>query len=138
VQRPVVIDALRGLASAVHTVATAGLMIDPRDLGRTLGDRNDPDLPPSKDRSEGPGFDPTIFLYDVIPGGVGLAPRLFDEREVLLRRARVLIEGCACELGCPACVGPVIGMETTVGESSLLSRRSVALGVLDAAGVTAR
>ncbi|WP_410969585.1 hypothetical protein, partial [Salmonella sp. SAL4450] len=35
--RPQVIDALRGILSALHTVACAGLMIDPRDLGRTLG-----------------------------------------------------------------------------------------------------
>ena len=39
--RPTVIDALRGFGNALHTVAAVGLMIDPRDLGQTLGDRTD-------------------------------------------------------------------------------------------------
>ena len=62
-------------------------MIDPRDLGKTLGDRSDPHSPPGK-RGGAPGFDPTLFLYDHVPGGIGLAPRLFEAREELLRRAR--------------------------------------------------
>ncbi len=136
VARPVVIDALRGLSHAMHTVAAVGLMVDPRDLGRTLGDRSDPEGPPEKG-GEGPGFDPTIFLYDHVPGGVGLAPRLFDEREALLRRTRALVEGCACDDGCPACIGP----EIAAGEVPLpvppITRKRVALEVLEAVGVSA-
>ena len=105
--RALVIDALRGMANALHTVACVGLMIDPRDLGRTLGSRNEPDGLPSKGGV--PGFDPTIFLYDHIPGGVGLAPRLFEQREELLARGRSLIESCSCKEGCPACIGPPAG-----------------------------
>lgn len=105
--RPAVIDALRGLATALRTVACVGLMIDPRDLGRTLGSKDDAEGPPRKDGSV--GFDPTIFLYDNIPGGVGLAARLFDQREELLRRARRLLESCECEDGCPVCIGPAAG-----------------------------
>ena len=37
--RPAAIDALRGLLNAMHTVATLGLMVDPQDLGRSLGKR---------------------------------------------------------------------------------------------------
>jgi DEAD/DEAH box helicase domain-containing protein len=44
-----------------------------------------------------------------VPGGVGLASRLFDERERLLTSAGELIDGCACEQGCPSCVGPADG-----------------------------
>ncbi|UCH30890.1 MAG: DEAD/DEAH box helicase, partial [Myxococcales bacterium] len=58
--RAVVVDALRGLSKAMHVVGAVGLMIDPRDLGRTLGSRNEDDAPPGK--GQGPGFDPTIFL----------------------------------------------------------------------------
>jgi DEAD/DEAH box helicase domain-containing protein len=36
--RPSVIDALRGISKAMHTVATIGLMTDPRDIGRCLKD----------------------------------------------------------------------------------------------------
>lgn len=109
--RPVVIDGLRGLLNAMHTVAASALMIDPRDLGRTLGDKDDPEGPASSGGGGGPGFDPTLFLYDAFPGGIGLAPRLFDERDGLLDRTRRLIDGCGCTSGCPACIGPTVGAE---------------------------
>ncbi len=122
--RPDVMDALRGLLSAMHTVAAVGLMVDPRDLGQCLGGRE----------GDGRGstlFDPTLYLYDSVPGGVGLASRLFDERESLLRKTRVLLDGCACDEGCPACVGP--GAVDAVHRG----RKSLALAVLSALGVTA-
>jgi DEAD/DEAH box helicase domain-containing protein len=138
--RPSVIDALRGFANALHTVAAMGLMIDPRDLGRTLGDRSDPDSPPGK-RGGAPGFDPTIFLYDHVPGGIGLAPRLFEAREELLRRARSVALECSCEAGCPACIGPevgqVIGPEGAmpVQTMALVSRKRIIADLLEAVGV---
>ena len=59
--RPTVVDALRGFGNALHTVSAVGLMIDPRDLGHTLGDRTDENTPPGKRRGGAPGFDPTLF-----------------------------------------------------------------------------
>jgi len=109
VSRPAVIEALRGMSRALHTVASVGLMIDPRDLGRTLGGRDEPEGPPAKEG--GQIFNPTIFLYDQVPGGVGLSSRLFDQREELVRRARKLVDGCACEDGCPTCIGPAVGVD---------------------------
>jgi DEAD/DEAH box helicase domain-containing protein len=108
VERAVVIDALRGIAHALHTVASIGLMADPGDIGCTIGDKSEPNGAPSKGVN-GVGFDPTIFLYDRIPGGVGLSPRIYEAREELVRRARSLIETCPCQDGCPACVGPLAG-----------------------------
>jgi len=137
VERPGVIDALIGLAHALHTVAAIGLMIDPRDLGYVLGNRTDPDAPPSKGRIDGsttaePGFDPTIFLFDRIAGGIGLAPRIFEEREELLRRTRELLQGCDCKDGCPTCVGP---LTNEVAEFELpFSRKAIALDLLDSIG----
>lgn len=131
--RPAVIDALRALLNAMHTVAAAGLMIDPRDLGRTLGDKDDPDGPASSGGGGGPGFDPTLFLYDQIPGGVGLAPRLFDERDALLWRTRRLLEHCGCQSGCPACIGPTVGVAPGAG---LAARpRALVRAILDRLGV---
>ena len=109
--RPSVIDALRGIANAMHTVATVGLMTDPRDLGRTLKDQSE-----SKNEGEAALMDPTIYLYDKVPGGVGLAPRLFDERAALVSRAKMVIERCPCIAGCPGCIGPVIGKGEENGE----------------------
>lgn len=137
VTRPELIDALRGLGHALHTIASVSLMVDPRDLGHTLGDRKDVDAAPSKGASGGPGFDPTLFVYDRMPGGVGLAPRLFDAREELLRRTVALLQRCACDHGCPACVGPLAGLPPPAAAEKIgPSRRRTALGVLADLGIT--
>jgi DEAD/DEAH box helicase domain-containing protein len=128
--RAVIVDALRGLSKAMHVVGAVGLMIDPRDLGRTLGSRHEDEGLPAK--GQGPGFDPTIFLYDTVAGGIGLASRLFEEREELLRRARHLIESCECSEGCPGCIGP-----DASGDDDLeAARKRLVLGLLDAVGVS--
>ena len=137
--RPTVIDALRGYGHALHTVAAVGLMIDPRDLGMTLGDRSDENAPPGK-RGGAPGFDPTLFLYDHVPAGIGLAPRLFEARDELLERARTLALGCGCRAGCPACIGPEVGqIVTSSGVTTTMagatSRKQVITELLDALGI---
>ncbi len=133
--RPEVIDALRGLGHALHTISSVSLMVDPRDLGHTLGDRKDADGAPSKGVSSAPGFDPTVFVYDRMPGGVGLAPRLFDAREELMWRTLALLQRCTCEDGCPACVGPLAGLPQHAAATPV-SRRQVALAVLADLGIT--
>ncbi len=141
--RATVIDAMRGFGNALHTVSAVGLMTDPRDLGRAIGDRTDPDSPPGKRRGT-PGFDPTIFLYDHVPGGIGLAPRLFEARDELLWRARGLALDCGCEAGCPACIGPEVGQlvsasgELQMAAQSAISRKRVIAELLDAVGVVSR
>ena len=113
VARPLVIDALRGLANALHTVACVGLMIDPRDLGRTVTDKAGEGAPAPLDGSlfvDREPFHPTIFLYDSMAGGIGLSPRLHEERVALLTRAHALITACPCTEGCPSCIGPGIGV----------------------------
>jgi DEAD/DEAH box helicase domain-containing protein len=72
-------------------------------------------------------------LYDRIPGGIGLAPRLFAARDELLRRARTTIEGCRCDEGCPACVGAVMPAPEALALPRRLdlTRRAVALALLN-------
>jgi DEAD/DEAH box helicase domain-containing protein len=121
--RPQVMDGVVGLAHAMHTVSAVGLMIDPRDVGRSVGDDAD-------EKSAGDGvYDPTLFLFDHIPGGIGLAPRIFEDHGEVLRRTRRLIESCPCLRGCPACVGP------TLAEGGV--RKAVCLAVMGALGVGA-
>jgi len=138
--RAEVIDAMRGLAHVLHTLASIGLMTDPGDIGHTLGSKSEPDGVPGKGLAAtgDPGFDPTIFLYDRIPGGIGLAPRLFAAREELLRRARATIEGCRCDEGCPACVGAVMQAPAALKlpKRPELMRRAVALALLTDLAVT--
>lgn len=50
----------------------------------------------------------TLFVYDNVPGGVGLSAQLPDLFEPLLERSAELIHGCPCEAGCPSCIGASI------------------------------
>lgn len=107
--RAAAIDGLRGLGIALETVATLALMCDPRDLGQTLGDGGDESGDAPRGPASGapqPGFDPTIFLFDNVPGGVGLAERVYEGAADLLARTRQLLASCGCAEGCPLCVGP--------------------------------
>lgn len=124
--RAAAIDALRGIGRALETVASLTLMCEPSDIGQTLGDRSDDAETPERDFGKGPrlGFDPTIFLFDHVPGGVGIAERIYERIDELLARTHLLIRQCCCDDGCPACVGPA--------EESGGKRRGVALKLLEA------
>ena len=69
-------------------------MVDPRDLGLVSQIRS-----PHHEA-------PTIYLYEAVPGGVGLSERLWKRHDELLAGAADLIAACACDAGCPACTGP--------------------------------
>ena len=113
--RDVAIDGLVGLGHALHTAATVALMCASRDLGRAVGDRSAGIFVPAKaERRPGESptaasrtdFSPTLFLYDQMPGGVGLASEIHKRFRDLLRDALTLLGGCGCrETGCPACLG---------------------------------
>ncbi len=84
-------DALQGIANVlVHTVSLH-VMCDPQDLGTVIEMRN----------LQGP----TLFLYDKYPGGLGYAQRAWHLVEEVMTAALAMIRGCACEEGCPSCVG---------------------------------
>lgn len=48
--------------------------------------------------------EPTIFIYDGHPGGIGLTKRGFELFERLTGDAARLVAECPCEAGCPSCV----------------------------------
>ncbi len=125
--RGAVLEGIRGVAHALEAVTSLALLCDPRDLAYSLGDKADGTDTPRK--SGAPGFDPTIFLYESASGGVGLASRAFELRELLLTRTHQLINGCQCAQGCPACVSPTEGY-------GVFGRKQVALEVLNALGVS--
>ncbi len=45
-----------------------------------------------------------VFVYDGIPGGVGLAKKAFQEAENLIETTLETIRSCPCKTGCPSCV----------------------------------
>lgn len=47
---------------------------------------------------------PAVFVYDTVPGGVGLAEELFANRQRWLQAALDVLQACPCEFGCPLCL----------------------------------
>jgi len=91
-------NGLVGLANVLRTVASLLLMCDPRDLGVAITE----DIAKTQGR-----WEPDLFLYDCYPGGIGLSAPLYKLTTRLLSGSAEVLSGCACEAGCPACVGPV-------------------------------
>jgi DEAD/DEAH box helicase domain-containing protein len=85
---------LWGLGNLLVNVAPIFLMCDPRDIRAVSEVRS-----PFTEK-------PTVFLYESVAGGVGMAEQLFRMHTELLKAARDLAAGCACTAGCPSCVGP--------------------------------
>jgi DEAD/DEAH box helicase domain-containing protein len=123
--RSAAIEGLCGLSHALEIVSTLALMCDPHDIGRTLAD-----APPEH---EGHSFEATAYLYDNVPCGVGLAERIYERADDLLRRASELVARCSCALGCPSCVGATAlaaSIDAPEGRRSMrtdLDRKSAAL-----------
>jgi DEAD/DEAH box helicase domain-containing protein len=86
--------ALMGAGRAIQTIASVLLMVDPRDLGLVTQVRS-----PHQEA-------PTVYLYESVPGGVGLSERLWQRHDELIAGATELISSCGCDAGCPACTGP--------------------------------
>ncbi len=94
-------DGVVALSFALRQVAQLLLMCDRHDIGISID---------SDDLSENPAPGVTtarIFVYDNYPGGIGFSAPLFRMHRELLEATRTLISECACESGCPGCVGPV-------------------------------
>ncbi|WP_373508789.1 DEAD/DEAH box helicase, partial [Thiocapsa sp.] len=105
------IDGFLGAAYALHHVAALRSMAEIHDLGRSVGDgqgtwfaivgaegrgqMRGPDNAPL-DPMSGQRFEPTLFLYDNYPGGVGLSAPLYDDAPLLVGDARDLVASCGC------------------------------------------
>lgn len=105
---------LLGLCNVLVNIAPLYLMCDPKDIRGVVQIKSPFTLLP------------TIYLYDNYPGGVGLAEKLYNIDEDLLRTAGQVILECSCENGCPSCVGPF----EEVGENSKTYALKIIEGVL--------
>jgi DEAD/DEAH box helicase domain-containing protein len=105
--------ALAGLGNLLHGLAPLLLMCAPHDLGLAVEVRS-----PHTEL-------PTIYLFDMTPGGVGFSERLFKWTDALLERAREHLDSCGCGTGCPSCVGPAhaLGHDVREAVADLLSLR---------------
>ncbi len=120
-------DGVIGLSFAMRQVAQLLLMCDRQDIGITIGSGEDAAADGARPGAAArPGAEldePRVFVYDNYPGGIGFSEPLFGMHDQLLADTRALIASCACDHGCPTCVGPV-------GESGPLAKQ-VALTLLD-------
>jgi DEAD/DEAH box helicase domain-containing protein len=64
-------------------------------------------------------FEPNLYLFDAYPGGIGFSEPLFRAHPVLMQKTRELISACACEQGCPSCVGPAGDLAPRAKEAAL-------------------
>jgi len=88
-------EGMSGLRNLLITVLPLHVMCDRPDIGGILDSAN--------------LGEPTIFMYDRYPGGLGYSERGYAIVGELLNAALRLVEDCPCELGCPSCVGlPVL------------------------------
>jgi DEAD/DEAH box helicase domain-containing protein len=94
VERPDFGGALRGLANILGKIAPLWVMCDSRDL-RSISQVRAP-------FSE----QPTVYVYENIPGGVGLSRKLFAESDKLFEACLEHVRKCPCPAGCPSCTGP--------------------------------
>ena len=110
-----------GVLNLVRALAPSAATCDARDVGGTVhfsdeeeafstrrGDAeaffpsDDADAPRSAPRSGDVVV--TLCLYDAVPGGVGLASRLFHALPDVWEKALAAVSRCACLEGCPSCV----------------------------------
>jgi DEAD/DEAH box helicase domain-containing protein len=113
--------ALMGAGRAIQTIASVLLMVDPRDLGLVTQVRS-----PHQEA-------PTIYLYESVPGGVGLSERLWQRHDELIAGATELIAACSCEAGCPACTGPRLEPDVDAKAVALRFLGEIGAGVVAAA-----
>jgi len=85
---------LRGLSNILGKIAPLWVMCDHRDL-RSISQVRAPFTEK-----------PTVYIYENIPGGVGLSEKLFTEYDRLFESCRDHVRNCPCVEGCPTCVGP--------------------------------
>jgi len=132
-RREEIIDGLSGLAYALHHIAAVLLMADIRDLERAIGDKSgewyvrygldsrtitaNPNPAPQEVMRN--AYDPTVFIFDAYPGGVGFAENLFERHHELIHGVRRLLTACPCEHGCPMCVGPTLEVGPSAKDAAL-------------------
>ena len=95
-QRVHIQSGLAALAYLIGNLAPFFVMCAQKDLGIH-----------SEDKSPLAKGAPVIVIYDKVAGGIGLSHKLYELHSRLIYAAMDRVKHCACENGCPACVGPV-------------------------------
>ncbi|MBM7647951.1 DEAD/DEAH box helicase domain-containing protein [Bacillus ectoiniformans] len=84
---------LIGAAYSLKGIIPLFVMCDPKDIHVV------PQVKASHNQQ------PTIFIYDHYPGGIGLSEQVYKQMEDILTQAEESIAQCPCTSGCPSCIG---------------------------------
>jgi DEAD/DEAH box helicase domain-containing protein len=131
-RREEIIDGLSGLAYCLQHICAMLVMADIRDIDRCIGDKSgewfvrygkdcrritqSPE-PPVKVMEN--AYDPTVFIFDAYPGGIGFSDSLFERHDELIQGARSLLLACPCDHGCPMCVGPTLEVGPSAKQAAM-------------------
>ena len=85
-------DGVHALEHLLVALAPTIAQCEPRDLGSMF-------YPIWPDTGR-----PAIFVFDAVPGGIGLTEALFNNAEDWLARVAEQLFSCTCKSGCPSCV----------------------------------
>ncbi len=87
---------LRGCAHLLRQIVPLWIMSDPSDIRSVSMVKS-----PYQEQ-------PTIYIYDSYPGGVGFSRKIYLMYEEIIKAASEYLAKCPCEAGCPSCVGPML------------------------------
>ena len=104
-------EALAGVRNLAITLLSMMSMCDPADLGGVLDSSN--------------LGRPTLFLFDRYPGGLGFAEQGFARVDELALAALDHLRACACDSGCPSCVGLPVLRPAQQQDMDLMRARAV-------------
>ncbi|NVB42790.1 DEAD/DEAH box helicase [Pseudenhygromyxa sp. WMMC2535] len=115
-------NAALAAAHAIHHVAAMVLMCEVGDLRHAVTSGvPGPDgvaawAPvglgrPKPEASLVAGGRPTIYLYDDLPGGAGLATRIHGLGRDFFEHVLAVARGCGCGHGCPTCIGTEVALD---------------------------
>ena len=112
-------EGMKGIANVMAEVIPLFAMCDTSDIGTTIDSSN-------TGRS-------TLFVYDRYPGGIGFSEKVYDMVEDVVSACLMVVSECACEDGCPSCVGaPLPPMGDDGGTRGTIPDKEAALVLLHA------
>lgn len=88
-----------GEAAAIHALEHALAEMAPWIAGCDRGDLGSAWYLTAPDSMR-----PAVFIFDRVPGGIGLSERLYQEAKSWIDAAIKLVAECKCENGCPLCL----------------------------------
>ena len=117
------VDAVYGVSYALRHICAMVVMSDVGDIRQAVGDKSakwqatqnikgqlafysfNNCTPVEVSLDEFDKFQPTVFIYDRFPGGIGFSQTFWQSHDHLLSETLRLIRSCPCQSGCPSCVG---------------------------------